>query len=70
MPFGKYITEDSDENFNANNLNNCINDSLHSIASQVFDPLKQVYFHFQVFFFYCTIIFKIIIMIEMDFFND
>jgi len=40
MPFGKYITEDEDENFNMNNFNNCINDSLHSFADQVFDPIK------------------------------
>ena len=40
MPFGKYITEDQDENFNMNNFNNCINGSLHSFASDVFDPIK------------------------------
>lgn len=40
MPFGKYITEDQDENFNMNNFNNCINGSLHSFASDIFDPIK------------------------------
>ena len=41
MPFGKDITEDPDDNFNTNNFNNCVNDSLHSIASGVFEPIKS-----------------------------
>ena len=68
MPFGKYITEDEDKNFNANNFNNCINDSLHSIASQVFDPIKAGLFSISSFFsFIAQLFFKIIIMLKWIF---
>ena len=42
IPFGKNITNSKDENFNMNNLNNCINDSLYELWDFIFEPLKMI----------------------------
>ena len=40
MPFGKNITNSKDDNFNINNFNKCVNDSLYELWEFIFEPLK------------------------------